>query len=108
MNNDDVINTNQKQRASKNATRLDGQARKRLKDKVVEQLQAGMLTQGAALKILRIQVLSLSQDQFAKLVKVSRKTVSDIENNNGNYSVDLLNQVFRPFRLQIGLVEIKG
>lgn len=106
MNQHDMINTNQRQRASKNATRLDGQARKVLKDSIVEQMQAGMLTQGAALKLLRVQVLNLRQEQFATLVKVSRKTISDIENDNGNYSVDLLNQVFRPFRLQVGLVDI--
>jgi DNA-binding XRE family transcriptional regulator len=102
-----LINKHQKQRASKNALPLDNQVRKAFKNKVVEQLQEGKLTQGEALKILRVQVLNVRQEQFAKLVKVSRKTVSDIENDNGNYSVDLLNQVFRPFGLQLGLVEIK-
>lgn len=109
INNDEkmFINKNYKQRASKNALRLDSATRKALKNEVVGQLQADKLTQGEALKVLRVQVLGLKQEQFARLVKVSRKTLSDIENDNGNYSVDLLNQVFRPFGLQVGLVEIK-
>ncbi len=103
-----LVNNHQKQRASKNALPLDSHARKVFKNNVVEQLQDGILTQGEALKILRVQVLNVRQEQFATLVKVSRKTISDIENDNGNYSVDLLNQVFRPFGLQVGLVPIKS
>ena len=44
------------------------------------------------------------QDSYAKLVGVSRRTLSDIENNNANLSVKTLNQVFIPFGLKIGLL----
>lgn len=95
-----------RQRASKNVQMLDRLTRTQAKDKIVECVFAGKLTQGEALKILRVQVLGVKQEQFAQLVKVSRKTLSDIENDKGNYSVDTLNQVFRPFGLQVGLVKI--
>lgn len=97
---------NHRQRASKNVQMLDRLTRTQAKDKIVECIFAGELTQGEALKRLRVQVLGVKQEQFAQLVKVSRKTLSDIENDKGNYSVDTLNQVFRPFGLQVGLVKI--
>ncbi len=95
-----------RQRASKNPPMLGHLSRTQAKDKIVKGIFAGELTQGAALKRLRVQVLGVKQEQFARLVKVSRKTLSDIENDKGNYSVDTLNQVFRPFGLRVGLVEI--
>ncbi|MGU3414186.1 helix-turn-helix transcriptional regulator [Enterobacteriaceae bacterium C34A] len=64
------------------------------------------LSQGEALRLLRIEVLGLKQDSYAHLVDVSRKTISDIENNRGNYSVDVMNKVFRPFGLKVGLVPV--
>lgn len=64
----------------------------------------GDLTQGKALKMLRVDVLGLKQDAFANLVSVSRKTLSEIENNKGNYSSDVINKVFKPFGLKVALV----
>ncbi|PRW24037.1 helix-turn-helix domain protein [Enterobacter hormaechei] len=64
------------------------------------------ITQGEALKRLRVEVLGLKQDEYAKLVSVSRKTLSDVENNRGNYSADVINKIFKPFGLQTGLVPV--
>ncbi len=101
-----VLTKSHRQRTSKNTPMLDHLTRTQAKDKIVECIFTGELTQGEALKKLRVQVLGIKQEQFAQLAKVSRKTLSDIENDKGNYSVDTLNQVFRPFGLQVGLVEI--
>ncbi len=73
---------------------------------VIYQLMLEKLSQGEALRLLRIEVLGLKQDSYAHLVDVSRKTISDIENNRGNYSVDVMNKVFRPFGLKVGLVPV--
>jgi DNA-binding XRE family transcriptional regulator len=64
----------------------------------------GELTQGQALKNLRINILGLKQDVFARLVDVSRKTLSDIENDRGSYNTEILNKVFKPFGLKVGLL----
>lgn len=64
----------------------------------------GKLTQGQALKGLRVNILGLKQDVFAKLVGVSRKTLSDIENDRDSYNTEVLNKVFKPFGLQVGLL----
>lgn len=71
---------------------------------IIKQLLLGEVTQGNALKSLRIEVLGLKQDAFARLVGVSRKTLSDVENDKGNYTSDIINKLFKPFGLQVGLV----
>ena len=56
------------------------------------------------MKNLRINILGLKQDAFARLVDVSRKTLSDIENDRGSYNTEILNKVFKPFGLKVGLL----
>lgn len=73
---------------------------------VMKALLLGEISQGEALKLLRINVLGLKQDAFAKMVGVSRKTLSDIENGKGNYSSDIINKLFKPFGLQVGLIPL--
>jgi len=46
----------------------------------------------------------LQQAAYADLVSVSRKTLSEIENDKGNYSVEIVNKAFKPFGLVVGLV----
>lgn len=97
---------NKRQRVSHSMPKLEGLERTYAKDAVLEQLASGKISQGQALKQLRVQVLGLKQMQFANMVRVSRKTLSDIENDKGNYSINTLNQIFRPFGLKVGLVQI--
>ncbi|WP_290369155.1 helix-turn-helix transcriptional regulator [Vibrio hippocampi] len=66
----------------------------------------GELTQGLALKALRMEVLGIKQDAFAKMVGVSRKTISEIENDRGAFKTDILDKVFKPFGLKVGLVPV--
>ncbi|PKF49087.1 helix-turn-helix transcriptional regulator [Enterovibrio nigricans] len=92
------------QRVSKNKTSVDAAERKNVANKIIKQLLFGELTQGQALKALRINVLGLKQDVYAKLVDISRKTLSDIENDRGSYKTDILNKAFKPFGLKVGLL----
>lgn len=95
-----------RQRVSAAMSRIEGQKRSEAKEAVLSLLADGQLSQGQALKTLRVEVLGLKQEQFARMVKVSRKTLSDVENDKGNYSVNTLNQIFRPFALKVGLVDM--
>ncbi|MBP2170460.1 DNA-binding XRE family transcriptional regulator [Erwinia toletana] len=81
---------------------VDGRNAARLA--IIKALLLGEITQGVALKTLRIDVLGLKQDTFARLVSVSRKTLSEVENDKGNYTSDIINKLFKPFGLQVGLV----
>jgi len=93
-----------KQKVSKNAKAVSPAERRTAANKIIKQLLLGELTQGQALKALRVNILGLKQDVFAKLVEVSRKTLSDIENDRGNYNTEILNKVFKPFGLKVGLL----
>lgn len=103
-----VVNTSPKtsisQRVSKISPSTRPSERKTEVNKIIKHLLLGELTQGQALKSLRIKILGLKQDVFARLVDVSRKTLSDIENDRGSYNTEILNKVFKPFGLKVGLL----
>lgn len=71
---------------------------------VVRQLLAEEINEGDALRILRRDVLGLSQDAYAKLVGISRRTLSDLERNRANITLDTMNRVYRPLGLKVGLL----
>lgn len=62
------------------------------------------LSIGELLRKLRKDVFGMSQEQYATLVEVSRRTLSDIEKDRGSQSIMLLNRVFRPLGLKVGLL----
>lgn len=96
------------QRASKHSGRVSTVERRQAIEGVTQRLLRGELTQGQALKTLRIEVLGLTQDEYANLVKVSRKTLSDVENDRGSYKTDILDRLFKPFGLRVGIVPISS
>ena len=73
---------------------------------IIHDIMLGAISQGEALKKLRLEVLGLRQDEYARLVDVSRKTLSDVENDKGNYSAEIINKIYKPFGLETGLVPI--
>ena len=102
----DSLNKNIRVRASENKTSLTAPMRKKIIEDTMNALLFSMISQGEALANLRLNILGLKQSDYAKLVKVSRKTISDIENNKGNPSVEVLNKVFKPFALKVGLIPV--
>lgn len=73
---------------------------------IIHDIMLGAISQGEALKKLRLEILGLRQDEYARLVDVSRKTLSDVENDKGNYSAEIINKIYKPFGLETGLVPI--
>lgn len=73
---------------------------------IIHDIMLGAISQGEALKKLRLEVLGLRQDEYARLVDVSRKTLSDVENDKGNYSAEIINKIYKQFGLETGLVPI--
>ncbi|NUY57681.1 transcriptional regulator [Salinivibrio sp. MA351] len=104
INDQPQCNPPTRSKASKNTMAVSAAERKTEANKIIKRLLFGELTQGKALKGLRVNILGLKQDVFAKLVGVSRKTLSDIENDRGSYNTEVLNKVFKPFGLQVGLL----
>ena len=54
------------------------------------------ITTGELLKYLRKNVLGMSQEQYANLVGISRRTLSDIELNKGSLSQSIMDKVLKP------------
>ncbi|WP_312188520.1 transcriptional regulator [Leclercia sp.] len=99
-----LITGSGRQRFSPNKPRVNTLDRKPVMHAIIRDLLLGNITQGQALKRLRIEVLALRQDDYARLVKVARKTLSEVENDKGNFSAEMINKVFKPFGLETGLV----
>lgn len=95
-----------KPRATKNKTILSAQQRSAFRNQILRELWQGKLTQGQALKRLRIEMLGLKQAQFAKLVGISLPSLSNLENDRA-VSIELINKAFKPFGLQANLVPMQ-
>ena len=78
---------------------------------LIENIQAGLgdgsLELGEAVRRLGIEVTGLHQSQFARMCKISVRTLVHIEHGEGNQTLKSLNAVLRPFGLQMGVVKVK-
>jgi DNA-binding XRE family transcriptional regulator len=87
-----------------NMKNLTGDEREALLITLLRALQREEMTEGELLRTLRKDILAMNQDEYAALVNVSRRTLSDIERDAGNPSLPVLKRVFRPLGLTIGLL----
>lgn len=71
---------------------------------LLSRLFGGEITEGELLRTLRKDLLKMSQTDYANMVGVSRRTLSDIERNTGSPTLAVLNTVFKPFGLKTGLL----
>jgi DNA-binding XRE family transcriptional regulator len=72
--------------------------------KLLKQQMLHEIHQGEVLRTIRKEVLHMSQTEYASLVGVSRRTLSDIERGANSPAQDIINKIFRPLGLQAGLV----
>jgi DNA-binding XRE family transcriptional regulator len=82
-------------------------ARALLIESIQEGLAQGTLEIGEAVRRLRVEVTGLHQSQFARMCKISVRTLVHIEHGEGNQTLKSLNAVFRPFGLQMGVVRVR-
>lgn len=71
---------------------------------LLRQFYSSELTDGQLLRALRRDVLGLSQTRYAALVGISRRTLSDLEGDKGNVTLAVMNRVFKPLGLRVGLL----
>ncbi|WP_445005944.1 helix-turn-helix domain-containing protein [Halomonas mongoliensis] len=74
---------------------------------LLQRYYAGELTDGRLLRSLRRDVLGLSQTRYSELVGISRRTLSDLEGDKGNVTLELKSRVFRPLGLEVSLLPRK-
>lgn len=71
---------------------------------IEDDLAQGKITLGEAVKRFRLDVTQLQQTQYARMCKISVRTLIQIEHDEGNPTLKSLNAVFKPFGLQMGVV----
>jgi DNA-binding XRE family transcriptional regulator len=76
-------------------------------ESIQDALAEGALEISEAVRRLRVEVTGLHQTQFAKMCKISVRTLVHIEHGEGNQTLKSLNAVFRPFGLKMGVVRIR-
>lgn len=75
-------------------------------DHIQQEMAAGRLPLGEAVKRLRTDVTGLHQSQFARMCRISLRTLIHIEHGDGNPTLKSLTAVFKPFGLQMGVVKV--
>ncbi|WP_411381813.1 helix-turn-helix domain-containing protein [Pseudomonas sp. MPB26] len=81
--------------------------RTQLIDSIQAALADGTLEIGEAVRRLRTEVTGLHQSQFARMCKISVRTLVHIEHGEGNQTLKSLNAVFKPFGMQMGVVKLR-
>ncbi|GAB7530345.1 helix-turn-helix transcriptional regulator [Pseudomonas sp. 3A(2025)] len=79
-------------------------ARILLIESVQQGIADGSLQLGEAVKRLRVEGAKMHQSDYARLCKISVRTLIQIEQGEGNPTLKSLNALFRPFGLQMGVV----
>ncbi|MCV4268655.1 helix-turn-helix domain-containing protein [Pseudomonas capsici] len=67
----------------------------------------GEISMGQAVVMLRTMVARLDQRTFAKMCKISIRTLAHIEHEEGNQTIKSMNAVFKPFGLELCPVRVK-
>lgn len=70
----------------------------------LQELLNGETSEGKILTRLRKRILGMNQNDYAALTGLSRRTLSDIENDSGDQSLSVINAAFKPFGLRLGLL----
>lgn len=76
-------------------------------ESIQQALAQGTLDISEAVRRLRVEVTGLHQTQFARMCKISVRTLVHIEHGEGNQTLKSLNAVFRPFGMKMGVVRIR-
>jgi len=88
----------------KSMTREETMEARRL---LAERAASGELRLPEAVTALR-HTLGMTQEQFGKAFRLTRRQVSDLETGVGNPTVDTLGRIAKPFGFTVGFVPLKS
>lgn len=74
---------------------------------VQEGLLHNTLSIGAAVRRLRTEITGLRQEQFARMCRISLRTLRQLEQDEGNPTMQTLNAVFNRFGMRVGIVPLR-
>jgi transcriptional regulator with XRE-family HTH domain len=70
-------------------------------DDLVASVAREQLTWGQAVRLLRTEVAGVTQANFAKMCKISVRTLRNLETDAGNPTIETLEATLRPFGLKL-------
>ena len=73
---------------------------------LAERAASGELRLPEAVTAIR-HTLGMTQEQFGKAFRLTRRQVSDLETGAGNPTAETLNRIAKPFGFAVGFVPIK-
>lgn len=76
-------------------------------DDIWRQLDEGSITLGETIYQLRTRITGLTQADFARMCKISLRTLRQLEQDNGNPTLGTVNSVLRAFGMQLGIVPLR-
>jgi len=76
-------------------------------DDIWRQLEEGSITLGETIYQLRTRITGLTQADFARMCKISLRTLRQLEQDNGNPTLETVNSVLRAFGMQLGVVPLR-
>ncbi len=85
----------------------DPELRQHKLDDIREGLQTGRLSLGTGVRRLRRDITGLTQADFARMARISLRTLRQLEQDEGNPTPATLQAVLRPFGLRMGVVPLK-
>jgi transcriptional regulator with XRE-family HTH domain len=86
---------------------MDVETRGNLIREIHAALADGSISMGQAVLRLRLEITGMSQAKFAKMCKISERSLLQLEQDAGNPTVKSLNKVMRPFGLTVGIVALR-
>ncbi|PAJ75000.1 DNA-binding protein [Pseudoalteromonas sp. NBT06-2] len=81
--------------------------RKEILAKLESNLEQNTISHGEVIKTIRTELYGMTQTQYAKFIKVSDKTLRDIEKGNTDPRLSVLNKLLAPGGFKISARFIK-
>jgi DNA-binding XRE family transcriptional regulator len=86
---------------------LTADERKEILAKIENDLARDIISLGETVKLIRTKLYGMTQTQYAKFIKVSDKTLRDIEKGNTDPRLSVLNKILAPGGLRVSAHRIK-
>lgn len=77
--------------------------REAIRNQILQQLDNNQITLGEAVAQFRKQLTNLTQTQYASLIKISRRSLQQIETDTGNPSLQTISKVLKPMGMKMGI-----
>lgn len=74
---------------------------------IYRQLDERSISLGETVRQLRTRITGLTQADFARMCKISLRTLRQLEQDNGNPTLETVNSVLRAFGMQLGVVPLR-